>query len=122
MTDATSKKYNELNCETESQKKRKAYMKTYMSNRYYADVEKSRAYLKSSKCKNVNNLDATELKKYGGYLADIHKLRQILKILPIDLFNEILNELRETPEIAGTYGSPHAPPLNQSITNPEIKV
>lgn len=81
-----------INEETESQKKRKEYMRTYMNKRYYANIELSRAYLKSSKCKNVNNLDATELKKYGCHLADVHKLRQILKVLPNDICNEIFNE------------------------------
>lgn len=92
MMNATIRKDDEIDSETESQKKRKAYMRTYMSKRYYANIEKSRAYLKSSKCKNVNNLDATELTKYGCHLADIHKLRQIIKLLPIDILNEILNE------------------------------
>jgi len=72
-------------------------MRTYMSKRYYANIEKSRAYLKSTKCKNVNNLDPNELKKYGCHLADIHKLRQIIKLLPVNILNEILNETINEP-------------------------
>jgi len=88
---------SEQDTETESQKKRKEYMRTYMSKRYYANIEKSRAYLKSSKCKNVNKLDPTELTKYGCHLADIHKLRQIIKLLPVNILNEILNETINEP-------------------------
>lgn len=82
--------------------KRKEYMRTYMNTRYHANIDKSRAYIKSAKCRRVNNLEVCELTKYGGYLVEVHKLRQILKNLPVDIINEILRD-------AGTYGSPHAP-------------
>jgi hypothetical protein len=40
----------------------------------------------------VNGLPAEELKEYGKYLADIHKLRKIKEKLPLDLFLKITQE------------------------------
>jgi len=44
----------------------------------------------------VNNLPAEELKEYGKYLADIHKLRKIKEKLPVELFTKIVQEPETT--------------------------
>jgi hypothetical protein len=71
---------------------KKAYMREYMRKRYNENKEECRAYKNSVKCKQVNNLSAEELKEYGRYLADIHKLRKIKERLPIDILRKILSE------------------------------
>ena len=71
---------------------KKAYMREYMRNRYNKNKEDCRAYKNSVKCKAVNNLPAEELKEYGKYLADIHKLRKIKEKLPHEIFIQIIQE------------------------------
>lgn len=75
---------------------KKAYMREYMRTRYNKNKEDCRAYKNSVKCKAVNNLPAEELKEYGKYLADIHKLRKIKEKLPLDLFLKISQEPETT--------------------------
>jgi hypothetical protein len=71
---------------------KKLYMREYMRKRYNENKEESRAYKNSVKCKITNNLPAEELKEYGMYLADIHRLRKIKDKLPTFLFEKIINE------------------------------
>jgi hypothetical protein len=54
--------------------------------------EKLKGYNNSQKCKNKLNLPPEDLKIYGEYLADIVKLRKIIKKVPLHLFNLCLNE------------------------------
>lgn len=56
---------------------KKAYMREYMRKRYNESKEECRAYKNSVKRKIAHNLPAEELKVYGKYLADIHRLRKI---------------------------------------------
>ena len=72
--------------------KQRAYMREYMKKRYNNDLEGSRAYKNSVKCRITNNLPAEELQEYGKYLVDIHKLRKIKAKLPNDLFEKIIAE------------------------------
>jgi hypothetical protein len=78
---------------------KKAYMREYMKNRYNSNKEDARAYKNSVKCKVVNNLSAEDLKEYGKYLGDIHKLRLIMERLPQDIFNKIAQEQLQPPTI-----------------------
>ena len=71
---------------------KKEYMREYMRTRYNENKEECRAYKNSVKCKNTYNLPAEELKEYGMYLADIHRLRKIKEKLPTDLFEKVINE------------------------------
>ena len=71
---------------------KKVYMREYMRKRYNENKEECRAYKNSVKCKITNNLPAEELKEYGMYLADIHRLRKIKEKLPTDLFEKVINE------------------------------
>lgn len=71
---------------------KKAYMREYMRKRYAEKTEECRAYKNSVKCKITHNLPAEELKEYGMYLADIHRLRKIKEKLPTDLFEKICGE------------------------------
>jgi hypothetical protein len=71
---------------------KKVYMREYMRKRYNEKKEDCRAYKNSVKCKINNNLPAEDLKEYGKFLADIHKLRKIKEKLPIELFEKIINE------------------------------
>jgi hypothetical protein len=75
---------------------KKAYMREYMRNRYNEKKDECRAYKNSVKCKIVNNLPAEELKEYGKYLVDIHKLRKIKEKLPTALIQKILEETPAT--------------------------
>jgi hypothetical protein len=72
--------------------KTRAYMREYMRKKYHEDKDKQKAYTKSVKCKVANNLSSQELKEYGIYLADVHKLRIIRDKLPADLLHKVLNE------------------------------
>ena len=71
---------------------KRAYMREYMRKRYAEKTEECRAYKNSVKCKITHNLPAEELKEYGMYLADIHRLRKIKEKLPTDLFEKICGE------------------------------
>lgn len=71
---------------------KKAYMREYMRKRYAEKTEECRAYKNSVKCRLTHNLPPEELKEYGKYLADIHKLRQIKEKLPNDLFLKVCGE------------------------------
>ena len=71
---------------------KKTYMREYMRKRYADKPEECRAYKNSVKCKQVNNLPPEELKEYGKYLVDIHRLRQIKEKLPVALLQKILEE------------------------------
>jgi len=71
---------------------KKVYMREYMRKRYNEKKEDCRSYKNSVKCKINNNLPAEDLKEYGKFLADIHKLRKIKEKLPIELFEKIINE------------------------------
>ena len=71
---------------------KKTYMREYMRKRYADKPEECRAYKNSVKCKQVNNLPPEELKEYGKYLVDIHRLRQIKEKLPMALLQKILEE------------------------------
>jgi len=71
---------------------KRAYMREYMRKRYNENKEECRAYKNSVKCKNAYNLPAEELKEYGMYLADIHRLRKIKEKLPTDLFEKVIQE------------------------------
>ena len=82
---------DENNCTLKTADKR-AYMREYMRKRYNENKEECRAYKNSVKCKKTNNLPAEELKEYGMYLADIHRLRKIKEKLPTDLFKKVINE------------------------------
>lgn len=68
------------------------YMREYMRKRYADKPEECRAYKNSVKCKQVNNLPPEELKEYGKYLVDIHRLRKIKEKLPLALLQKILDE------------------------------
>ena len=80
------------NLSTNKTADKKAYMREYMRNRYNKNKEDCRAYKNSVKCKAVNNLPAEELKEYGKYLADIHKLRKIKEKLPHEILIQIILE------------------------------
>jgi hypothetical protein len=71
---------------------KKAYMREYMKKRYNENKEECRAYKNSVKCRITHNLPAEELKEYGMYLADIHRLRKIKEKLPPDLFEKVCGE------------------------------
>jgi hypothetical protein len=71
---------------------KKVYMREYMRKRYNDNKESCRAYKNSVVCRITNNLPAEELKEYGKYLADIHRLRKIKEKLPADLFDKICGE------------------------------
>ena len=71
---------------------KKAYMREYMRKRYAEKTEECRAYKNSVKCRLTHNLPAEDLKEYGMYLADIHKLRKIKEKLPTDLFFKVVAE------------------------------
>lgn len=71
---------------------KKAYMREYMRKRYAEKTEECRAYKNSVKCKITHNLPPEELKEYGMYLADIHRLRKIKEKLPNDLFIKVCGE------------------------------
>jgi hypothetical protein len=71
---------------------KRAYMRAYMRKRYNENKEECRAYKNSVKCKQVNNLSPEDLKEYGRYLADIHKLRKIKERLPEDILRKIVAE------------------------------
>lgn len=72
---------------------KKAYMRDYMRKRYAEKTEECRAYKNSVKCRITNNLPAEDLKEYGMFLADIHRLRKIKKKIPADLFAKICEEV-----------------------------
>ena len=74
---------------------KKTYIREYMRKRYAEKTAECRDYKNSVKCKQVNNLPPEELKEYGRYLADIHRLRKIKEKLPLDLLQKILEE--QTP-------------------------
>ncbi len=80
----------ELNIKHEKQK---AYMREYMKQRYINDYEKAKAYNNSQKCKRKFNLPPEDFQVYGEYLADIVKLRKIVKKIPNELFSKCLNEI-----------------------------
>jgi hypothetical protein len=74
--------------------KRKAYMKTYMRDykkKKYAEnpapmlASNRTHYLK----KNVD-IDATEATKYGIYLADVIRLKQLMEKVPPTLLKDII--------------------------------
>ena len=71
---------------------KKAYMREYMRKRYAEKTDECRAYKNSVKCKITNNLSSEELKEYGMYLSDVHRLRKIKQNLPADLFAKICGE------------------------------
>jgi len=71
---------------------KKAYMREYMRKRYAEKKDECRAYKNSVKCKNVNNLPAEDLREYGKYLVEIHRLRRIKAKLPTELIQKILQE------------------------------
>jgi len=71
---------------------KKVYMREYMRKRYAEKTDECRAYKNSVKCKLVNNLPAEELKEYGKYLVEIHRLRKIKEKLPTALIQKILEE------------------------------
>ena len=71
---------------------KKVHMREYMRKRYNENKEECRANKNSVKYKNTYNLPAEELKEYGMYLADIHRLRKIKEKLPIDLFEKVIQE------------------------------
>jgi len=87
---------NEPNKPTAEEKalKRKAYMKTYMRDykkKKYAEnpapmlANNRTRYLK----KNVD-IDATEATKYGIYLADIIRLKQLIDKVPPTFLKEVM--------------------------------
>lgn len=78
---------------------KRTYIREYMRKRYAEKPEECRAYKNSVKCKQVNNLPPEELKEYGKFLADIHRLRQIKANLPSALLQKILNEQPPTPNV-----------------------
>ena len=71
---------------------KKTYMREYMRKRYAEKTDDCRAYKNSVKCKQVHNLPPEELREYGKYLADIHRLRKIKEKLPLALLQKILDE------------------------------
>jgi len=71
---------------------KKTYMREYMRKRYAEKPAECRAYKNSVKCKQVNNLPPEELREYGKYLADIHRLRKIKEKLPLAILQKILDE------------------------------
>lgn len=71
---------------------KKAYMRDYMRKRYNENKEDCRAYKNSVKCRLTHKLPAEELKEYGKYLADIHRLRKIKEKLPAELFEKVIQE------------------------------
>jgi hypothetical protein len=68
----------------------KLYMREYMKNRYYKNVEINRAISKTNKYKREHTIDETECKKYGIHLADIIHFRKMIKTVPIEFINEII--------------------------------
>ena len=67
-------------------------MREYMRKRYAEKTAECRAYKNSVKCKQVNNLPAEDLREYGKYLVEIHRLRRIKEKVPADLIQKILQE------------------------------
>jgi hypothetical protein len=68
---------------------KKKYIREYMKKRYENDTNGERAYSRSIKFKNKNNIDDEEFKKYGKYLADVYKLRDIFNRIPNELFYSV---------------------------------
>ena len=71
---------------------KRIYMREYMRKRYNEKKEECRAYKNSVKSTILHKLPAEDLKEYGMFLADIHKLRKIKAKLPVELFEKIINE------------------------------
>lgn len=72
--------------------KKRLYMSNYMKVRYHANLEESRAYTKSLKCKKKKEITNEEFKLYGSHLANVLKLRQLKKELPPEIFQQVLKE------------------------------
>jgi len=73
---------------------RSEYMREYMRNRYINSRKSANAYRNSCRIKQKlgNLLTTEEINKYGIYLADVLKLKNIISSLPADLLAIVIQE------------------------------
>ena len=69
-----------------------AYMREYMRNRYKQNTTEGKMRRRSTMAKTKNNISDEEAEKYGIYLYDILKLREMKLRVPLKLLQEIITE------------------------------
>ena len=75
---------------------RRTYMREYMKKRYQENPEKECAYRKTTTCIRVNHLPKEDVTKYGHYLSDVQKIRDLKKKIPEEFFKLLMAEFYNT--------------------------
>lgn len=70
----------------------KTYMREYMKKRYQDNPEQEKAYRMSYLAKKKANVDEEEFRKYGLHLANVLKLRNLIKKIPKEFLVEELTQ------------------------------
>ena len=71
---------------------RKEYMREYQRKRYHADQEKAKSCRNSLRCRLKDDVSNELWDKYKHHLADVIKLQDIIRKLPVELVSEILTK------------------------------
>ena len=81
-----------MNMEKAETTDRREYFRNYMRNRYKANPEKARAYKKTQRLLNSEKAPSNQeyCDKFGIYLADVMKIREMIDRLPPEMVKTLL--------------------------------
>jgi hypothetical protein len=67
-------------------------MREYQRKRYLANTEKAKSYRNSLRRRLKEDVSNELWLKYKHHLSDVVELQNIIKRLPIEIINEVINE------------------------------
>jgi len=79
--------------ESQAQTPTEPYMRKYMREKYQADPTKARQYRNSCRIKAKLNINDADFERYGQYLADVVKLREIVVRIPAEHLQEVITPI-----------------------------